>query len=151
MRTSLITPGSVAVCSYDAEVRVDTEARELVEVCDELPPEWKLRLAELKLMELSSAAPEEASGGPSSMAILDRTPGCERASRILADGDRNDVAEDEQRCGPGGDPGSSGSPESQRHGAESDVGNEANDLGEQPRRRRRGQSQRIGERHRGRQ
>ena len=56
---------------YDAEVRMDTETAELVEPCDELPSDWELKLAELKLMQLSTADLDEVSRGQSSIAILD--------------------------------------------------------------------------------
>jgi hypothetical protein len=50
---------------------MDTETPELVEPCDELSAEWELRLAELKLMQLSIADPDEVSGGQS----FNRDPG----------------------------------------------------------------------------
>ena len=50
---------------------MDTETAELVEPCDELPSDWELKLAELKLLQLSTADLDEVSRGQSSMAILD--------------------------------------------------------------------------------
>jgi hypothetical protein len=41
---------------------MDGETAALVEQCDELSSEWELRLAELKLMQLSIADLDEESG-----------------------------------------------------------------------------------------